>query len=916
MFSPDAFTSRPRVRTGAARPRLCAHSAVWIAAALTMALSAASFSQQPAASSEKPSPPADAPTLTAAPHEPDTVDEARAILKAAEAAHPGNSPEVADAITDVVEFSMMAEPVTDETLKTIQRAMTMAEAVSGKRSALYTKAQSVEAWVYFRMDRQDLARPIAEDALAIAQGAGEPHPIADAASALANICLSMGDYPCALKNGEISANLARASKSLTPLDLISHLNDLLEARRMNNDPTGAASVMDEILVVIAKEEAAHELVGQRWATTENNVGTFYISNRKYEQAIPHLQKAVQIDTKAYGPDNTAMYTALSNLGYAEACANHLDDAVKHYEKARLIYTRMFGPNHTATAHLEEGYSSVLSFRGRHQDAVDMALNAHRVEREHISLAIRLLPERQALALADEGVISFNSALSIATLHPEVRLADVYQELARSRSLVAEEMAQREAALSRRPDPAVETLEKEMEDERRTVMELESGNGLAQALSDATAKMEKTERDLAARSAVFRVGERVRSSDLADLRRNMPAKSVLISYVRYTQYQLRKDKFGAKAVQSYAVFAMHPDSPKVAVYDLGPAQPIEDLVSRMRASADAEAHSSGLGSTRNEREYRDAAGALRKLVWDPLATEWSASQTAFVVPDGVLNLVPFSAFPDGEGYLVEHGPVVHMLTSERDLIPAEPSRKKAGLVAVGSPAFELTQTDAPPASLRDAPVDCEAFGKIEFNPLPASLDEVKEISSTWKRWNRSEPEELLTGDQATRTRFLEAAPQSRILHVATHAFILDKSCGNGNPLLHSGLVFAGANRNRNASILTAQQIASLDLTGVDWAVLSACNTGNGELKDGEGVLGLERSFRVAGARSVIVTLWPVDDEVTRTYMRGLYAERFGRHATTAEATWIAARSLLRQRRAAGKSTHPWYWAGFVGAGDWR
>ena len=95
--------------------------------------------------------------------------------------------------------------------------------------------------------------------------------------------------------------------------------------------------------------------------------------------------------------------------------------------------------------------------------------------------------------------------------------------------------------------------------------------------------------------------------------------------------------------------------------------------------------------------------------------------------------------------------------------------------------------------------------------------------------------LLTGSDASRERFLDEAPRNRILHVATHAFLLDRSCGDSNPLLHAGLVFAGANRSREASILTAQQIASLDLNGVDWAVLSACNTGNGELSDGEGVL---------------------------------------------------------------------------------
>jgi CHAT domain-containing protein len=206
--------------------------------------------------------------------------------------------------------------------------------------------------------------------------------------------------------------------------------------------------------------------------------------------------------------------------------------------------------------------------------------------------------------------------------------------------------------------------------------------------------------------------------------------------------------------------------------------------------------------------------------------------------------------------------------------------------------------------------------MQFNPLPGSLSEVKDISSSWRRWNGDEGTKLLTGDNATRSQFLAAAPQSRILHVATHAFVLDQSCGNGNPLLLSGLVFAGANKSRDASILTAQQIASIDLRGVEWAVLSACNTGYGEAVSGEGVLGLERAFRVAGAKSVVMALWPVDDQVTREFMRGLYTERFGRHATTADSVWNASRQLLKERQLAGKSTHPWYWAGFVGAGGWE
>jgi CHAT domain-containing protein len=283
---------------------------------------------------------------------------------------------------------------------------------------------------------------------------------------------------------------------------------------------------------------------------------------------------------------------------------------------------------------------------------------------------------------------------------------------------------------------------------------------------------------------------------------------------------------------------------------------------------------------------------------------------------VLNLVPFSALPDGKGYFVDHGPVVHVLTSERDLIPAPESQKRAGLLAIGSPTFEMAPVETAAQTLRDAGGTCDALGKMTFQALPGALGEVKDVSATWRRWNSGERTEMLTGDDATRARFLVEAPQWRVLHVATHAFVLDHACGDGNPLLRSGLVFAGANKTRESSVLTAQQIASLDLRGVDWAVLSACNSGYGELRDGEGVLGLERAFRVAGARSVIMALWPVDDAATRTFMHALYEERFGRRENTADAVWDASRGILAQRRAAGKSTHPWYWASFVGAGNWQ
>jgi CHAT domain-containing protein len=134
--------------------------------------------------------------------------------------------------------------------------------------------------------------------------------------------------------------------------------------------------------------------------------------------------------------------------------------------------------------------------------------------------------------------------------------------------------------------------------------------------------------------------------------------------------------------------------------------------------------------------------------------------------------------------------------------------------------------------------------------------------------------------------------------------------------------AGANRhaaapaNEDDGILTAEEVTTLNLQGVEWAVLSACDTGLGELKAGEGVLGLRRAFQIAGVHTIIMSLWAIDDDAVRTWMRVLYEGRLQRGVNTADAMHRATLDILRKRRAGGASTHPFFWAGFVAAGDWR
>ncbi|HET9252971.1 MAG TPA: CHAT domain-containing protein [Candidatus Eisenbacteria bacterium] len=337
--------------------------------------------------------------------------------------------------------------------------------------------------------------------------------------------------------------------------------------------------------------------------------------------------------------------------------------------------------------------------------------------------------------------------------------------------------------------------------------------------------------------------------------------------------------------------------------------------------------------------------MRRAVWDPLALKLDGAERIFIVPDGTLHLVSFGALPVGRtSYLVEHGPVLHLLSAERELVREPATQRGDGILALGGASFgRLPGSVSRPATTHER-APCEDFRTHEFEPLPGSEEEVKRIAKIWG--DRSDVA-LVTGAQATEAAFRSLAPGREVVHVASHGFFFRDSCepGSGstgtrgiggvvspaarpsrrpprdNPLRLSGIAMAGANRRGQTAegtddgILTAEEIASVDLSRVSWVVLSACDTGLGEIQSGEGVLGLRRAFQIAGAGTLVMSLWAVEDKSALEWMADLYAYRVRHGLGTSDAIREASRNRLQARRKEGRGTHPYFWAGFVAAGAW-
>ncbi|MFN7977516.1 MAG: CHAT domain-containing tetratricopeptide repeat protein [Vicinamibacterales bacterium] len=590
---------------------------------------------------------------------------------------------------------------------------------------------------------------------------------------------------------------------------------------------------------------------------------------------------------------------------------HWADALAHGQAALADYRAIDGRDSADALVPLAQTAAAYDALGRRDEALDTALEVEHTRQQVQRIVAAGLPERSAVAMKVQRPLTLALLVKRATAEPAVA-ARVWSTILAGHALVLDAVAER-ARLSRTVDDSALRAQATALAERRAALARAVVRGRAaqaveayeQQLRGLRERAEAAELELAALSAPFRASRADAQAGFDEVARRLPAGAALVAFVR------TDDRYAAFITRGRAAVAV----------DLGPAAVVDRRVRAWRAGITREMNAGGRSAAANEARMRAAGRSLRVAVWDPLVAATTGAERIFIVPDGSLSTVNFAALPtDAGGYLVDSGPLLHVLTTERDLLTAPADETGRGLLAVGGAAFDASST--PTAARFRGVDDCDALTRARFEALPGSALEVRGVMAAW-RTSGLGAGQTLTGTAATKEAVTAQSAGRRVLHFATHGFFVPQACERDgaealSPLLRAGLALAGANdpRARERGILTAAEIAGLDLDGTSWAVLSGCDTGTGDVQVGEGVLGLRRAFLTAGVRSVVASLWPVGDEDTRPWMVSLYDAHFVRHRDTAEAVRDASRARLRARRAAGLSTHPFYWAGFVAVGDWR
>jgi CHAT domain-containing protein/tetratricopeptide (TPR) repeat protein len=788
------------------------------------------------------------------------------------------------------------------------------------------------------------------------------HP--DIASVLTNLgmlAMEMGDTARAADLGRRA--LAIFTKSSGPANSLT-----LKAQMSLGTSLHRAGQNEE-----AKEVLEASLAGREKALGPDHIdvaeslaglGTLRVDTGQPERALPLLERALAIREKVLGPDSPIVAASLADLARCEAALGRLAAARSHGERALAIREARDGPEHPEVARSLSDLADFL-FAGESPDeALPFALRSAEILARHARETMAALPESQALLLVD-GQPHPEETLFSGLLEEAGRtegaaggwLAACWDWILARRGAVLEELARRNRRGAQGGTPEAREAWRRLAEARTRLARLwvqgdrDDPEAYRRALDAARNSREAAEIDLARASAVYRDAREDVRAGLDEVRRALPAGSALVEWVR-----VRCGPAVASRRPWHDVALVLGPGDAMRDVDLGASEEIDALVASWRkALADSAwivARARPAGRADPMAEVTERGEALRRRIWDPIAGRIDGARHVYLVPDGMIHAVDFAALPDRGRYLIETGPSIQILSTGRDLARyarragGEAHAPDRGALALGAPDFDATpeaQRLAMTKSHGGPPLGAD-FATAFRGPAPACLDPARAhwqaIPASGREAERvagllrgHEPALALTGAAASETRFKQEAPGRRVLHLATHGFFVDETCDGrprpqgqatpaaANPLLMSGLVLAGANRGAHApatdddGILTAEELAALDLSAADLVVLSACDTGRGEVSIGEGIFGLRRALEIAGAHSVVMSLFPVPDRQASRFMDRFYRARLDGRPTP-EAARSASLQALEDLRRSERPAHPYYWSGFVTAGDWR
>jgi CHAT domain-containing protein len=602
----------------------------------------------------------------------------------------------------------------------------------------------------------------------------------------------------------------------------------------------------------------------------------------------------------------------ARLAIRLASAGKLEEAAVHSRKSLELCNMIFGPDqfpdgHPTLAFSWSNFGQINYAAGKLPEAADAALKAVRMGSNCVDKYIAGLAESEALNYAASG--SANAGLLISAWTRSGRpAADLYAALWQQRGTIQRMLSFRQRMLRSASAPAAIDALKELHAlSQQLAGRLLKSNVNQTELVELNRRKEELERELAAQIPEFTTFGASHSTP-AELASCIPEDLAFVDVIRFADAapnQTAVQDITPSREIRYAAFVVQRGRP-VAFANLGNAEEIDLAVNQWRQAIE-------------DRGPTTTAGVrLRSTVWEPIERLLQPNiSTIYVAPESGLSRIAWAAMPSGNGgsYLLEKYAFAivpsghHLLEQIRGKPPAASAASR--VLLVGDIDFANAVQSQHPLVSRSA---LGLRGGSVWPPLPGSKQEINQLTEI----ARDCIVVRLSGNEATSTRVSAELANTRWAHFATHGYFAASLAGptgkfgrervsvaERSPMLLSGLVLSGANRLSEKSnseynstgdaILTAEAISYLPMDGMELAVLSACDTGLGDVARGEGVLGLQRAFHIAGARNVVASLWKVEDQAAADLMTRFYRRMWQENQSPLAALRESQLEILRSVR---------------------
>jgi tetratricopeptide (TPR) repeat protein/CHAT domain-containing protein len=650
------------------------------------------------------------------------------------------------------------------------------------------------------------------------------------------------------------------------------------------------------------------------ATSLNNLAVLYSNQGAYSKAEPLHLRSLKITEKALGPDHPSTASSLNNLALLYYYEGAYSKAETLYLHSLKIREKALGPDHPSTPTSLNNLALLYSDQGAYGKAATLLRRGLTTEISLIQQEAPFLARNDRETFVKAFGNAYEASFAGARRDGEGANLALFARL--NRQGLLQEIEQRQALLSSLPGPQ-QSVAEELSALTRQLASASISPERRQTLLQRQEDLEKQ---------LYRLLPQLRPRmvQVEQVAAALPTAGALVEFQRYRLFDGKKPRKERWGETHYLALVLRPTGAITAV-DLGPAAPIDSLI-----------HQALTATREGLSDAEPLWGQVGQKVMDPLAPAMAGVQTLFISPDGELNRIPFAALPaPGSRTLLGQAMQLRLLTTGRELLDLAqpPGKAQRSALVVANPAFgQLPRNTPAPAQAQERSSDLQG---PPFAPLPATEQEGQAISTLTRG-------QLLSGTQATAAA-VQSAPTPQILHIASHAFfrpdLPDKTpTADGlmgkrppvaeSPMLRSGIALAGANRNplpgmasSSASsgedsgddgYLTALEVAQLNWKGTELVVISACESGTGETRAGEGVYGLRRAIAVAGARSSLLSLWKVSDDATAAFMEAYY-----RRLKAGEGRAAALTATQQSFRSHPNPTwrHPYVWAAFQLSGAW-